>query len=356
MAAKYTTDKQINSLKIYPTGYYIHYKINGKRREKKISSKDVLINVARNEVRKALGLIAQGIDPFEVKIKGETLNDAWGYYVDKLRTQNRKCVKGEKSEWIRMWDKDVRDGLGKKELKDINRGDVTRLHLEITKRASFMANRVIEIMSGTFNHAISLSLTEVNPCKIQKNPEPPRANELSDQEFSELQRQINIKRTTTRPNFQSSLDFIELCMFTGGRRSEIGQAKWSQLEGNKIILKEHKTSHTTNEDRVIYLSNQAMMVINRIERKGEYILDIDYPIKMWRELRESIGRPELVLHDLRHNFCTMAKEVMDTPEAMKLSGHKSFAAFKRYCKIREPKAIEEMQNVGDHMTKIIMSN
>ena len=77
MAAKYTTDKQINSLKIYPTGYYIHYKINGKRREKKISSKDVLINVARNEVRKALGLIAQGIDPFEVKIKGETLNDAW---------------------------------------------------------------------------------------------------------------------------------------------------------------------------------------------------------------------------------------------------------------------------------------
>ena len=54
MAAKYTTDKQINSLKIYPTGYYIHCRINGKRREKKIAPRNVLINIARKEAQKII--------------------------------------------------------------------------------------------------------------------------------------------------------------------------------------------------------------------------------------------------------------------------------------------------------------
>jgi integrase len=99
-----------------------------------------------------------------------------------------------------------------------------------------------------------------------------------------------------------------------------------------------------------------MMVINKLERKGEYILDVDYPVKMWKQLAKKIDRPELRLHDLRHNFCTMAGEIMELPELMKLSGHKSMSAVLRYRKVREPRAIKEMQNVGDYMTKIMMSN
>ncbi len=75
MAAKYTTDKQINSLKIYPTGYYIHCRIDGKRREKKIAPRNVLINIARKEAQKILGLIAQGIDPFEEKKKKQKADE-----------------------------------------------------------------------------------------------------------------------------------------------------------------------------------------------------------------------------------------------------------------------------------------
>ena len=42
MATRYTTDKLIKGLRIYPTGFYIYYRLNGKRREMKISSKDVI--------------------------------------------------------------------------------------------------------------------------------------------------------------------------------------------------------------------------------------------------------------------------------------------------------------------------
>ena len=361
MATRYTTDKQVNGLRIYPTGYYVYYRMNGRRREMKIANKDVPINVARNIARQKLGEVAIGSDPLDHK-KSETLNDAWKFYVEKLVQNKRRVVTpnkyGKPGEYIRMWDKDVRNTIGKYKLQDITRGDITRLHLDISKRGTYTANRVVQMLSGCFNHAIALSLTDNNPCsKITLNKELISENELTDEEFAELQRQINIKRQSIRPNFISSLDYIELCMYSGGRsKSEIGKAKWSQLKDNKIVLSEHKTDHETNEDRVIYLSNQAMMVINRLDRSGEYILGVQYPYKMWKQIAKKIGRPELRLHDLRHNFCTMAGEIMEIPELMKLSGHKSMKSVLRYRKVREPRAIKEMQNVGDYMTKITMSN
>ena len=358
--ARYKRDTKVNNLLITEKTYRVFYRINGRKRELTLGSRDIPINVARNKAQQILGEVAQGIDPLNTR-GGETLNQAFEYYIDKLIQNKRRVAmpnkNGKPGDYVRMWDKDVKNDLGKRILTDINRGDITRLHLEISKRGSYTANRVVQMISGCYNHAIALSLVEINPCKIKLNKELISENEISDKEFAELRRQINIKRKTVRPNFVSSLDYIELCMHSGGRcKSEIGSAKWSDLKDNKIVLSEHKTDHETNEDRVIYLSNQAMMVINKLERKGEYILDVDYPVKMWKQLAKKIGRPELRLHDLRHNFCTMAGEIMELPELMKLSGHKSMSAVLRYRKVREPRAIKEMQNVGDYMTKIMMSN
>lgn len=67
MVTRYTTDKLINGLRIYPTGYYIYYRLNGKRREMKISSKNVSINIVRKKARQILGKVALEIDPLEEK-------------------------------------------------------------------------------------------------------------------------------------------------------------------------------------------------------------------------------------------------------------------------------------------------
>ena len=80
MATRYTTDKQVNGLRIYPTGYYVYYRMNGKRKEMKIANKDIPINVARNIARQKLGEVASGIDPLAVKksdVEAITLNDAF---------------------------------------------------------------------------------------------------------------------------------------------------------------------------------------------------------------------------------------------------------------------------------------
>ena len=51
MVTRYTKDKKIKGLRIYPTGYYVYYRLNGKRREMKISSKDASINVVRKKIK-----------------------------------------------------------------------------------------------------------------------------------------------------------------------------------------------------------------------------------------------------------------------------------------------------------------
>ena len=69
MVTRYTKDKKINGLRIYPTGYYVYYRLNGKRREMKISSKDASINVVRKKAKQILEKVVMEIDPLEEKKK-----------------------------------------------------------------------------------------------------------------------------------------------------------------------------------------------------------------------------------------------------------------------------------------------
>ena len=67
MVTRYTKDKKINGLRIYPTGYYVYYRLNGKRREMKISSKDASINVVRKKAKQILEKVVMDIAPLEEK-------------------------------------------------------------------------------------------------------------------------------------------------------------------------------------------------------------------------------------------------------------------------------------------------
>lgn len=67
MVTRYTKDKKIKGLRIYPTGYYVYYRLNGKRREMKIASMDVSINVVRKKAKQILEKVVMEIDPLEEK-------------------------------------------------------------------------------------------------------------------------------------------------------------------------------------------------------------------------------------------------------------------------------------------------
>ena len=256
-----------------------------------------------------------------------------------------------------MWDKDVKNTLGKMKLESIETGDITKLHIAISKRAKYQANRVVQLISSVFENSIRLSLVKYNPAKyVKKNPEFERDRPLTDAEFAEINKQINIAEAQSHKKQLKSIKYIRLCILTGGRCvSEIGSAKWSDLDGNKLVLKDHKTDYG-GKPRVIHLNNQAMAIINSCDRNSETILGVKYPFHTWNKIRIAAGCPDVTFHDLRHNFGTMAGEQMKIEDVKTLMGHKSLKATERYRKTREHIATEEMQNVGNYMQKIVMSN
>jgi integrase len=362
--AQYQTDTKVKGLRIYPTGYYVYYRIDGRRRVMKLANTDILIGVARNKAQKILGEVAQGIDPLEAKkveADAYTLNQAFELKLEDLFNNNKKCVEMKDGkidgEPRRMWDRDVKNTLGKMKLESVETGDITKLHIAVSKRAKYQANRVVQLISSVFENSIRLSLVKYNPAKyVKKNPEMQRDRPLTDKEFAEINKQINIIESQTHERHLNSIKYIRLCILTGGRCvSEIGSAKWSDLDGNKLVLEEHKTDYQ-GKPRVIHLNNQAMAIINSCDRNSETILGVKYPFHTWNKIRKAAGCPDVTFHDLRHNFGTMAGEQMKIEDVKTLMGHKSIKATERYRKTREHIATEEMQNVGNYMQKIMMSN
>ena len=62
--ARYISDTKVPELKITKKSYTVLYKINGIKREKKIGSKSISINIARKKAKQILGQVAMGKDPF----------------------------------------------------------------------------------------------------------------------------------------------------------------------------------------------------------------------------------------------------------------------------------------------------
>ena len=359
--ARYKRDAKVNNLLITEKTYRVFYRINGRKRELTLGTRDIPINVARNKAQQILGEVAQGIDPLNNK-KSETLNDVFQERLEDLYNRGKKCVsKNDKGEFVgeivRSWNNDIRKTLGREPLTSIETGDITRLHREVSKRAKYQANRVVQEIKATYELAIALSYTKFNPAKyVPTHPENRRNRPITDKELAELNRQINIREAKIHPRHLKSIKYIRLVLLTGARCvSEIGNAKWSDLKDNKLVLKNHKTDYQ-GEDRVIQLSKQAMAIINSLEKKDEYILGVKYPFHTWRAIRDAAGCPDLQFKDLRHNFGTLGGEIEKLEDVSGMMGHSSTRTTERYRKLRDQKAAIYNQEISDYMTKIMMSN
>ncbi len=98
---RFINDTKIPELKIRKTCYAVSFRFNNKKEEHKIGSLSMPINVARKEVQKILGLVAQGINPFEEKKKKQEADEyivdkMWGKYIKSLKHKNQDTDQAKK--------------------------------------------------------------------------------------------------------------------------------------------------------------------------------------------------------------------------------------------------------------------
>jgi integrase len=143
---------------------------------------------------------------------------------------------------------------------------------------------------------------------------------LTEDEFRALMRASNGRRSKQRPSSGARFrEFLIFLRFTGCRPCEAARLHWNEVQGNCIVLLEHKTSRTqrVRKPRVIPLHPVVVKLLIGIRRRneGERVF-LSHTKTPWtknslalrvRRARKKAGLPDdAKLYGTRHAFGTRA--------------------------------------------------
>ena len=336
-------------LRVFDTkrSFYLYFrtKTGLERRPKLGDFPTITLDQARKIARDMLFQVGMGQDPMAERQKvkeSPTVAEAFKKYM--LEHAPTKKT-GEQDKWV--FDNHVPTSFQRKRVIDIKYQDIYDLHQGM-KETPYMANRLKSILSKF------MSLCErwgyrpdgANPCQhVEGFKESKRKRYMKGEEAARISEILNREKV----NNPKEVAHIYLMMLTGARRGEIGEAKWGQLIGNRLILTEHKTDRT-GEDRVVRLPAAAMEIIKELPRRGDddLIIGGKKPNDFWNKVRKEAGCPDLRLHDLRHSFASMAISAGYTlAQIGELLGHNSSNTTKRYAHLMDEAAEAAADSVGD---------
>jgi integrase len=345
--------------------YWIDYYVNGHRKRERIGPDKRL---AENVLRKWKVEIAEG--KFLDKKRPVTTS------FDELAQAYLAYARKNK----RSWDRDatsilkLMSAFAGKRLSEITPAAVERyktLRMDsktIHKRRPMPAtvNRELACLKHMFNVARK-GLIELKSGVPVENPVS-AVNFLDEQNIRD--------RVLTADEFQrmlaSSPDYLRPVMicayYTGMRKEEILGLTWDRvdLKGGFIRLKEVDTK--TGERRIIPIGRELRAVLqglpfalepqgNRLPyvftRNGQRIKSIR---EIWTRVCRDAKLTDVVFHDLRHTATTNLRRAgVDALTAMKITGHKTMAVFKRYNTIDEDDLTVAQRQMDTYMdTKSIM--
>ena len=329
------------NLPTYKT-FYAGIRIDGKKNPKlkKIGScrEGLSIAVMRDRVREEiknfhkLGDSSLTIDNF-----------FYEFYKPSLENNNRKTINEIESLYIR----NIKNNFGDQLMIKVQADIIYKWFLDLSSYSKGTANHSLSILKAMYNLAIKFNQAKINPAdKITKNKIASRRRY-----FTEEERKIflsELRKLGKESPYGSA--FIYLAYLTGARKGELAKAKWEDLKGNTIILKEHKTDDKTDNPRIIYLNEEAMELIRRLPRDKDTILGIKNPDRQWKKLIKRSGIKNFRFHDLRHNFGSQSMNMgISMIRVGELMGHTSIKAMQIYQTPKPETLNQDIEKIGNYL-------
>jgi len=202
-------------------------------------------------------------------------------------------------------------------------------------RSAWTRKRWATYIQCAANEAARMGVIERNPFQGLRLPMGKQGRDWTDDEYRALLRHAD-------PHFRRFICFLR---FSGARPGEASAAKWSDWDRdtNTVVLREHKTSHTTSEPRRIRLNHVTVKLLAWIERYAVrrphiFLNYFDRPwtthslCKHMRAQRRRAGLSEEVrLHGGRHCFATRGlMNGVELATMAALLGHKDVTMTMRY--------------------------
>ena len=190
---------------------------------------------------------------------------------------------------------------------------------------------------------------------IRKNRRPALTRFLSREEIGRLHRVLD---GCTGKGQGQQADIIRLPLLTGCRSGEIVRLRWSEVEGDRLVLAESKTG-----PRTVPLNAPARRILER-QRKTASPFVFPSPVdpakprgpdlRLWYRVRRDAGIEDVRLHDLRH---TMASHTVmngvPVPVVSRLLSHSSTRMTMRYAHAADRDIEAAAERVGALVAEIM---
>jgi integrase len=277
--------------------------------------------VSLADARNAWRRVAEGKAPTEKESKADlfsTVVEQW-LRLDAAPRNKASSLRGLQH----ITDHDVLPVWRDKHIDEIGKSDVAALIDGIVERgAPVKARRVHAHLHRMFKWCVGRGIIPVSPMEGMERPgkEVSRERVLTDSELAA------IWHASERQGAPGAV--VRMLMLTGARLNEIGQLKWSEVEGNAIHLANGRTKNGTQH--IIPLSAPARKLLDAMPRIGEYVFTYDgaKAVSGWsrnkRNLDAACGVEGWVYHDLRRTTATGMQKLGVTLQVVEaVLGHTS---------------------------------
>lgn len=324
-------------LRVFPRRrtYYVYYRTQaGKERRPKLGDADVLTLARARQLAKAmLAAVAAGGDPAAERTAARaagTVAELADRYL--LEYAASKKSRANDENLVTLY---VKPKLGRLQTTEVQYEDIAALHRSLQGKP-YQANRLLALLSKMFALAEQWRLRpeRSNPCRhVQRFPERKRRRYVrSDGEAQRLAQTL----AELEPHFPEQIAFFWVLIFSGARPSEVLRFTWNELQGNRVVLAEHKTEHT-GDARTIYLPEFVVEKLSRLPKTADRIFTFTTPPKrLWQRIRVEAGCPDLRMYDLRHTFASAAMAAGYTLSQIgELLGHAAPETTARYAHLMD---------------------
>ncbi len=221
------------------------------------------------------------------------------------------------------------------------------------------ANKGLALLRQIMNHAVDNGHVAVNPARLTRmNPRPRLTRFLSAEEIVRLHEALDAC-VAERPEREMQADIIRLLLYTGSRKSEIKDLRWSEVCGNALRLADGKTG-----PRTVFLSADARAVIERQRtgREGTYVFPspirpgkpLGDELSLWPRVRRRAGLAGVRLHDLRHTYASQAvMQGIPLPVVARLLGHSEARMTLRYAHVGDREIVAAADRIGQAISRAL---
>ncbi len=288
---------------------------------------DMTVENARKAAERVLGDFAKGINPAARKRaerQKQTLGEAYERYLnmhvtpqairsaDEIRALWERCLGPlpdlpAKKHGRKRTKHPAGVDWSKRKLDAIDSEAVGDLHTAIGKKHPTLANRVIELLSAVYNHAIKKrGYLGTNPAKgIAPFKETERQRFIGEQDDAELARFYTALIADTSVDFQH---FVLLSLLTGARRGNVLAMRWQDINLTAATWNIPRTKN--DEPQLVPLVPEAVEILQlRKPQAAGYVFPADSksghmtpPKKRWRALLARAAIKDLRIHDLRRSL------------------------------------------------------